>query len=452
MGKDRKIIKNIKAAVRNRIWQTDYLTDQQKIEIIEKVTGFLHPSKYHKGMKDDNSFTSQYIRQVLQTQRYEENRAVPLSDRQYERQAGDSKLIAYYLTQFCPNPYNDAWWGKGVTEWNNVSKSQPQYLGHYQPRLPGELGYYDLRLDENIERQVELAKQYGIYGFDFYFYWFDGKRLLEGPLDRYIANKNIDFPFALCWVNESWTKQWSGRSFEVLMEQNPSVESYRQFIVDMAPYLCDERYITVKGRKLLTIYRPFQVPEPEQTIAYWRQYMRDNYGIELYLVASIGVYEHLERMDYLAVGYDALSEFCIAPQVEYMRNITAEKQFACEKFVGEIYSYPQFVKEKGYLKRSAQKMYRAISPMWDNTPRRMNAGLVLDGSTPELFQAWLGGIMQENKERGDLDDDIIFINAWNEWAEGAYMEPDAYWGYGYLDAARQALEESRAWQAGGGHI
>lgn len=356
----------------------------------------------------------------------------------------DPKLIAFYLPQYYPDPHNTRWWGRGSTEWTNVSKSFPQYLGHYQPRFPGELGFYDLRIMDNIHRQIELAEFYGVYGFCFYYYWFDGERLLDLPFDNFVNDESITFPFSICWVNETWTRQWGEASQTPLIIQNPNVDSYKEFIKSCIMLFKRQNYIKIKGKPILTIYKPMQIPQPEEVISYWREYVKKEIGMDLYLIASLeNAEEEKKWQNLLNIGFDACSEFAPGPHLGYMKNITAEKKFVCNTFLGRVLDYKDFVENKKYMEMPKGKIFRAISPMWDNTPRRKNKGLILDGATPQLYKTWLTDIINETQQNNMLDDKFIFINAWNEWAEGAYLEPDLKWKYGYLEATAMAIRDCR---------
>lgn len=351
----------------------------------------------------------------------------------------DPKIIAFYLPQYYPDPHNEKWWGKGATEWTNTTKASAQYIGQYQPRLPGELGFYDLRLQSNIHRQIDLAR---FYGFCFYYYWFDGERLLDVPLDNFVYDESIDFPFSLCWCNEDWTRQWSGSSNTTLIAQSKTEESYRRFIHSVLPYLGKKNYIRIAGRPILTIYRPDNTPAIEKTLGYWRRAVKETLGENLYIIASIGLAKQYST-DYIARGFDAMSEFSPGAQLANMHDISQDKDFICKAWEGIIYDYPRFVRGQDYFCNSPRKLFRAVTPMYDNTARRANRALVLDGATPELYKRWLTDVSIETLENKSLDDKIIFINAWNEWAEGAYLEPDLKWKYGYLEATVDALKEVR---------
>jgi hypothetical protein len=381
----------------------------------------------------------QYTKQVLaipdKTDEY-----VELASDTYKPQVGDPLLLAYYLPQFHPTPENDEWWGRGITEWHNVAKAVPQYVGHYQPRLPGELGSYDLRLTENIARQIELAKSHGIHGFAYYYYWFDGRRLLDKPLDMFLNHPELDFPFCLCWANESWTRRFDGTSGEVIMYQNESVESYKSFIESVKPYAADKRYIRVDGRPVLIVYRPSFVPECAEVLAHWRSYCQQEGLGDPYI---IGVKENTFDGDLLALGFDAQSEFHPGTVFRYCRNITNEISFMRDDFGGIVLDYVDLVKNKQYFKFQAKKLHRAIMPMWDNTPRRNNTPMIFEGASPALYKEWLIDILREARNSKELDAPFIFVNAWNEWGECAYLEPDRKYGYAFLRATREAIEETR---------
>lgn len=381
----------------------------------------------------------EYVKQVLALPEKPGSEHVEISSRFYQRQDSDAKILAYYLPQFHPTEENDMWWGKGVTEWNNVSRSVPQYLGHYQPRLPGELGYYDLRIVDNIRRQVELAQMYGVYGFCFYYYWFDGKRLLDKPLDMFLETKDIDFPFSLCWANESWTRRFDGTCGEFLMKQSETVESYTAFITSVVPYMKDSRYIRMNGKPVLTVYRPSFIPDCANTIAAWRKHCIDAGIGDLYI---IGVKEHTWDVNLLELGFDAQSEFHPGTLFKHCVDISTKFDYM-QDFGGIVLDYRDIVEKQKYFLYDHPKLHRAAMPMWDNSARRNNKGMIFEGSTPELYERWLKDILLEAKDRTDLEDNYIFINAWNEWGEGAYLEPDKRYGYAYLNATRQAIEGVR---------
>lgn len=389
---------------------------------------------------EHNSNQQKYIEQILSIPAQDVSNYVPITETPYDRQNGDNKIIAYYLTQFHPDPHNEQWWGKGVTEWNNVCRAVPQFVDHYQPRLPGELGFYDLRIKENMMRQIELAQMYGIYGFSFYYYWFNGERLLEKPIEMFLSDESLDFPFSLCWANENWTKRFDGTNSDILMEQPKSVESYKNVIHDMVRFLKDKRYITIQGKKLITVYRPALMPEPTEVLQYWREYCHVQGIGDLYIVA---VKENMVELDLLGIGYDAISEFHPGTVYTNCKNITHDIDYVRSDFSGEVFDYQDLVENQKYFKYNLPKLYRAVMPMWDNTARRNNKGMIFQGATPTLYKQWLIDVISEGKNRSDLDDQMVFINAWNEWGEGAYLEPDKKYGYAYLQATKEAVEESR---------
>ncbi len=361
---------------------------------------------------------------------------------QYDFSQSDIKLIAFYLPQFHPIKENDAWWGKGFTEWTNVSKAMPQFKGHYQPHLPGELNFYDLRIPEIMERQVELAKLYGLYGFCFYYYWFNGRRVLEKPVDQFIEG-NIEFPFCLCWANENWTRSWDGEESEVLLEQNYDEESMGKFIIDIEKYITDHRYIKIDNKPLLIIYRPALIPNLKSIISTWREYCQAKGIGDIYI---LGVYvKSWGFSNHKKFGLDGMLEF--PPHSMYESGATLMNDRVNKlnpEFTGAVFDYQDFVVNRKYFTDNAELLYKGVCPSWDNTARRGGAATVYHGSTPELYKKWLVDLIRYTKRTFSKESQIVFINAWNEWAEGAHLEPDRRYGYAYLEATKQALIEAES--------
>ena len=343
------------------------------------------------------------------------------------------RLVAFYLPQFHPIPENDEWWGKGFTEWKNVSAAQPQFRGHYQPHLPGELGFYDLRTREIQRRQVELAKQYGIGAFCFYFYWFNGKRLLELPVQDYRNDAKLDLPFCLCWANENWTRRWDGLDQEVLISQNYSPEDDLAFISHIADYMRDRRYLRVNGRPVLLVYRPSLLPDAKATARRWREWCRQNGLGELYLVYP----QSFETCDPQEYGFDAATEF--PPNLSDPPIITSSAEALNPNFGGIVYDWRIFVQRSRQYSTPGYKLFRGICPSWDNESRHRGRGTIFMHSSPEGYQEWLENAVADTRARLRGDERLIFVNAWNEWAEGAHLEPDRRYGYAWLKATRAAL-------------
>jgi glycosyltransferase involved in cell wall biosynthesis len=346
------------------------------------------------------------------------------------------KLIAFYLPQFYPIPENDEWWGKGFTEWSHVARGTPQFVGHYQPRLPGELGFYDLRLIEVQRRQIELAKKYGIYGFCFHYYCFSGKRLLDAPLKRFLENSDLDLPFCLCWANENWTRRWDGLDNEVLIAQTHSPDDDLAFIKDIEPALRDKRYIRVDGRPLLIVYRPALLPDPKQTALRWRDYYT-NRSNGLYLVAV----QAFGTDDPRPLGFDAAVEF---PPHKLGRGapvLNSELEIGNPDYQGFIYDYAYLMESAKTIPSPDFTLFRGVCPSWDNEARTPGKGTTYKNSTPTLYERWLTQAGRFAAREPDPDKRLVFINAWNEWSEGAYLEPDRRYGYAYLQATANALRQ-----------
>ncbi len=362
---------------------------------------------------------------------------VDISETDLSKNSPLVKLIAFYLPQYHPFPENDEWWGKGFTEWTNVSKAVPQFLGHYQPHLPGELGFYDLRLPEVQRRQVELAKKYGVYGFCFYYYWFNGKRLLERPLDQFVSDPEIDFPFCLCWANENWTRRWDGRSDEILMSQEHSFEIDKEIIRDFVKYFSNPRYIHIDNRPLLIVYRADILVETKAVLDYWRKYsIEHGTGLPYILVAQTFGY-----MDPSADGFDGAVQFP-PHNGEAIPEISEELTLLNGEFKGRIYRYSDFVGSSiNRLRIEPFRQFNTIFPGWDNESRRPGNGMIYAGSSPELYAKWLEAVCHFALINNPQEERYVFINAWNEWGEGAHLEPDRRFGYAYLQATSDVLKK-----------
>jgi lipopolysaccharide biosynthesis protein len=346
------------------------------------------------------------------------------------------KLIAFYLPQFHPIPENDAWWGKGFTEWTNVSKAVPQFTGHYQPRLPGELGFYDLRVIEVQKEQIELARQYGIHGFCYYYYWFDYKRLLERPLDQFLTHPELDFPFCLCWANENWTRRWDGLTHEILMAQNYSSGWDIRFIQSIENALRDKRYIRLHGRPLLIVYNPSKLPSARSAAERWRKYCIGKGIGDLYLVAA----QTFGFVDPRPIRFDAAVEF--PPHNAVTPEITHQVELLNSKFAGKVFDYRDLVeKQISRTDETSFERFLTVMPAWDNEARRPGRGSIFAFSTPTAYAKWLRYACERTtKLEPDAEKRLVFINSWNEWAEGAYLEPDRKYGRAYLKATASALK------------
>ena len=352
----------------------------------------------------------------------------------------DVRLIAFYLPQFHPIPENNVWWGPGFTEWRNVTRARPNFVGHDQPRVPADLGFYDLRVDEVYRQQVQLAERYGVGGFCFYYYWFGGRRLLEGPTERLLTTTAPAFPFCLAWANENWTRRWDGREHDILVEQSHGDEDDRAVIGDLLQYLEHPAYIRVNGRPLLLIYQIGLFPDIRRTVEIWRNECRRHGLGEIYLAAVESFALSLGGHGVLDAGFDATVEF--PPHNRGVCRVNPA-QILNPSFRGAVFDYEQTALSYMTERLPAGTRFRAVMPGWDNTARRQDDPVIFTGSTPGAYQAWLESVLQQTKEQNFGDERLVFINAWNEWAEGTYLEPDLRWGHAYLEATRNALDRLR---------
>jgi lipopolysaccharide biosynthesis protein len=355
------------------------------------------------------------------------------------------RTIAFYLPQYHPIPENDKWWGPGFTEWRNVANARPLFPGHYQPHLPADLGFYDLRLPEVREAQAALAGQHGISGFCYYHYWFNGRLILERPFAEVLASGKPDFPFCLCWANENWTRVWDGGEQDILLQQHYSTEDDRAHIQALLPAFADTRYIRIDGRPLFLVYRTELLPEPARTADIWRSEVAKAGLGDLYLAR---VENFASRVDPRAIGFDASVEF--APDGANVGKIKfrgpIHRMLARCGLLPGVYVDGKVVNYRammlGMLGKPdpSFKRFRCVTPMWDNTARRRTGARIYIGSTPELYQAWLTETAKQTIDKFPPEERIVFVNAWNEWAEGCHLEPDLKWGHQYLDATKAALE------------
>lgn len=345
-------------------------------------------------------------------------------------------LVAFYLPQFHPIPENDRWWGAGFTEWRNVTRALPQFEGHRQPRLPSELGFYDLRQPDAMRQQVQLAREYGVSAFCTYFYWFAGKTLLEAPLRQWLSQPELDLPICLCWANENWSRRWDGRAEDVLVGQRHSADDDLAFIAYVAAYLRDPRYLRIDGKPMLLVYRPGLLPSPKETAARWRAWCRDH-GIGDIHLAYV---QSFDRVDPASIGFDAAVEF--PPNNTSLTSITADQQLINADFAGEVLDWRQLARNAMDAAAPDYLLYPGVNPGWDNEPRRSGRGRVLCHASPRAYGDWLRHAVATAKERSS-GAPLVFINAWNEWAEGAVLEPDTRLGHAWLEATRAALLPSR---------
>ena len=345
------------------------------------------------------------------------------------------RLIAYYLPQFHPIPQNDAWWGRGFTEWTNVTRALPRFVGHYQPHLPGDLGFYDLRLPDILRQQAEIARNYGVYGFCFHHYWFAGENLLDTPLRNLLANPDIELPFCINWANESWTRTWSGDERQILIQQAHSPEDDIAFARSIEPALRDRRYITVGGRPLVMLYRPSLLPDAAATLVRWREHFARAGIADPYFVMVQAFDDHDPRR----YGFDAAAQFPPHKLGWGSPNLTPDIRKLDRQFRGTVKSYDQMALNAMADATPPFRLLRGVCPSWDNEARRPGGSTVLAGASPEKYAAWLDWTAQRMVDEAPADERIVFANAWNEWAEGAHLEPDRHYGYAYLSATADAL-------------
>ncbi len=351
--------------------------------------------------------------------------------------AQDVRLIALYLPQYHQFEENNRWHGRGFTEWTNVTAAKPMFAGHYQPKLPIDVGFYDLTHTDVMKRQIELAKNYGVDGFAFYYYWFSGKKLMEKPVYNYLNDKSLDLPFCLHWANESWSKRWDGGNKELLMEQRFSKEDFSGLAVDLLPFFKDPRYIRINGRPLFIVYHPalFGRELFKEFTAYLRRFGRENGVGEPYIIGTKQFAFWDNPADW---GLDAVMEF----EIDHIFGLQEKAVVkADDKADFKVFDWAGYVNAGKMRRDYAYKTFRTVFPRWDNTARKAYSGaLVFDGTSPEVYGKWLDYAVAATRANLAGEERIAFINAWNEWGEGAMLEPDRRYGYAYLDMTRQVAD------------
>lgn len=353
------------------------------------------------------------------------------------------RAIAFYLPQFHPTKENDEWWGKGFTEWTNVAKARPLFKGHYQPHIPADLGFYDLRLSESREAQAELAKRYGIEGFCYWHYWFgNGKRLLERPFDEVLASGKPDFPFCLAWANHSWMKKmWDPKATykdKLLVEQTyPGDKDIEQHFYAVLPAFRDKRYITIDGKPLFYIYSPLDYSDVSHFITIWHKLAVMNGLNGIYFV---GQGRRSDRERILSLGFDAINDTTIFEILNGRNSFL----LAVRKVIARLLKYPiafRYVDAMKYWVYQEARLHDVIPtiiPNWDHSPRSGAKGLILTGDTPSLFKKHVEEVINLIKDKEEQRR-IVFIKSWNEWGEGNYLEPDLQYGCKKLEAFRDVI-------------
>lgn len=356
------------------------------------------------------------------------------------------RAIAFYLPQYHPIPENDKWWGAGFTDWVNVAKARPFFRGHHQPHIPADLGFYDLRLRETRIAQAKLARQYGIGGFCYYHYWFDGKLLLEKPLEAVLADQEPDFPFCVCWANETWSARWDGREHEVLIDADLDRYDPDAHFEYLAKAFFDARYIRIEGKPVFLIYRVDQFSDIRSTIGLWRA--------KAQLMGLPGIYlcvvrNHMHRLsdaDTIALGFDAIVGFephwktlqsqFLASSLRYTISRLFNR-FRGNEFV--VYDYAAMARAAMERQETVERHFPCVTPSFDNSAR--SRGVVIQNDNAELFEAWLRDAANRVASNPS-GEQIVFINAWNEWAEGCHLEPDLRNGHRFLQAVRNVFGDT----------
>lgn len=363
---------------------------------------------------------------------------------------GRAKVLAYYLPQFEPNELNNKYYGEGFTEWTNVGKAKPLFKGHYQPKVPADLGYYDLRVPEVAIRQAELAREAGVFGFAYWHYWWAGEMELNKPAERMLSNKNIDFPFCFAWANENWYKKlWdkdSGKDIMLHEQTYPGELDNRKHFEYCLPFFKDKRYLTYDGRPVFYIYNPLQYPKVSEFISQWNRWIRET-GIAsgFYFIGLMRYNNAYETI--IKQGFD-----CVTPQQDARigNDISSFTNHVKVKLNSLAHYYSGTLRKRDYRRYlkygfdneydSRESVAPQLIPNWDNTPRASRRGIVYTHCNPAIWEKVARVVLNGVKEKKNK---LVFLKSWNEWAEGNYMEPDLVFGKGYIEALARAVEDTK---------
>ena len=348
-----------------------------------------------------------------------------------------AKIITYYLPQFYPIKENNEWWGEGFTEWRNSTSARPRFDGHYQPHLPLDLGYYDLRLIETMHKQAEMAKKSGIHAWCFYHYNFAGKRVMDLPVNNFLNNPNVEMPFCLMWANENWARTWNGKHNDILIRQDYDSRHDETMIDDLARHFHDPRYLRINGKPLYYIYRPALIPDAKKRIDEWRNQLIKRHNLEVSFHMAL-TYDDTDPRPY---GLDGAIEFPPHNSFKTLPSINKELQNLDPDFIGQMKRYDDLIINNLFKDNPDFDLVKCVLPTWDNEARRTNRGFGFIDSSPSKYQIWLTEAIQYANNNPVQGESIVAINAWNEWAEGAHLEPDVYYGSAYLNATARALLE-----------
>ena len=422
----------------SKIYSKSYENNDKNNRAIYKIAGIkikVKPKRQAITQQDKDD----YIEYVLNKQLDSSDFIDDITE-YHEFNEKDTKLISFYLPQFHAIPENDKWFVKGFTEWFNVAKTVPQYTNHWQPHLPIDVGFYNLETMDVMKRQIELAKKYGISGFCFYYYWFNGQKLLEKPIEAFLKDKSIDMPFCLFWDSNHWTKTWNGgKDNEIMYSQKIEENTAKCFMDDFLKYAHDERYIKIDNKPVFIISTPntFEEEKFKKFINEIRNIAKTEGFKDLYLMSLRG-----------NVSEEEIQKLCLDAMLEFfpcgIDDLVSLKQTKIinKKFNGHVYDVEKFINSKKYLYKSRCKIFKSCFTNWDNTARKCYRKGRIYQSNPQWYKIWLKDIIKWTKENHNENEQFVFINAWNEWAEGAHLEPDQKYGYAFLKATKEALEES----------